>query len=82
MTLQTIIFKWVLWTLLFSLILGGVPWRFPGGGQYWIQNVFNLKLLEKAASEAAGQKSPEGLAELTRGAFLADNEAPGFFLKS
>ncbi len=38
-----LILKWIFLTLLFSLILGGVPWQFPRHGHYWIQNFIESK---------------------------------------
>mgnify|MGYP000016366205 CR=1 FL=1 len=32
------IIRWVIWTLVSSVILGGTPWRFPAEGEYWIQD--------------------------------------------
>ena len=40
MTIEDLALKWVIWTLMISLILGGKPWKFPGGGNAWLESVF------------------------------------------
>jgi hypothetical protein len=37
MRFEEVLLYWLLLTLGFSLILGGVPWRFPENGKIWIQ---------------------------------------------
>jgi hypothetical protein len=32
---EQVFLYWALWTLVIALILGGVPWRFPGYGSVW-----------------------------------------------
>jgi hypothetical protein len=39
MSLEKIILKWILWTLTFTLIIGGTPWHFPAQGRYWLESV-------------------------------------------
>lgn len=28
--------RWASWTLFLSLVVGGIPWRFPANGKYWL----------------------------------------------
>ncbi len=39
MQTEQVLLKWVIWTLLIGVVLGGKPWVFPGGGKYWIDRV-------------------------------------------
>jgi hypothetical protein len=34
-----LLFRWVVWTLLIALLLGGKPWEFPENGKFWLEGV-------------------------------------------
>jgi hypothetical protein len=41
MRFEDILFRWVLLSLIFATLLGGIPWKFPAHGRYWIKNLEN-----------------------------------------
>lgn len=41
MRFELLLFKWIVWTLVFSMILGGTPWKFPAQGRYWLDALFS-----------------------------------------
>lgn len=36
-SLESALLGFACWTVLYALLLGGVPWRFPQGGEIWLR---------------------------------------------
>jgi hypothetical protein len=61
MCFERILLELILGTLLVALILGGVPWKFPGQGKYWLDHL-NQEIMKSKTQiplqKVSSEKSP------------------------